>query len=65
MTPFADFLDSPSGRFFKAQVAAALTRDFDRLAKTLLGRPKLVRRNEMRFPHGLVIRLDGRKRGVW
>jgi hypothetical protein len=67
MTPFADFLASPSGPFFKAKVAEALSRDFDRLAEHLLGAPKKGRRNgrELRFDHGVVIRLDGRKRGVW
>jgi hypothetical protein len=38
--PFADFLDSPSGRFFKAKVAEALTRDFEQLARELLAAPK-------------------------
>lgn len=59
-SPFADFLDSPSGRFFKAKVAEALTRDFEQLARELLAAPKKGRRTgrELRFDHGIVIRLD-------
>jgi putative DNA primase/helicase len=61
-----EFLQRPEGRVFKDKVREALRRDVEGLAQTLFGTPKPARsRKEMRFAGGLIVRLAGRKRGLW